>query len=55
MNIKTTKGYYLSKINQLKLEEYGAKLEIPHCRPSASLYLDILLTEHFKKREDLNV
>ena len=51
MNKKTTKGYYLSNGNQSNLDKYGAKLDIPHCRPSASLYLDILLTDHFKALE----
>lgn len=51
MNKKTTKGYYLSNGNQSNLDKYGAKLDIPHCRPSASLYLDILLTGHFKALE----
>lgn len=51
MSNKATKGYYIKKSNQKKLEEYGAKLDIPHCKPSASLYLDILLDEHFAALE----
>ena len=47
MNKKATKGYYTKLSNQKKLEKYGALLDIPHCKPSASLYLDILLDEHF--------
>lgn len=47
MNKKATKGYYIKQSNQKKLEKYGALLDIPHCKPSASLYLDILLDEHF--------
>lgn len=51
MSNKATKGYYIKKSNQKKLEEYGAELDIPHCKPSASLYLDILLDEHFSAVE----
>tara|TARA_R110000796_G_scaffold205127_1_gene321152 strand:- start:162 stop:671 length:510 start_codon:yes stop_codon:yes gene_type:complete len=47
MNKKATKGYYIKQANQKRLEKYGALLDIPHCKPSASLYLDILLDEHF--------
>lgn len=47
MNKKATKGYYTKLSNQKKLEKYGALLDIPHCKPSASLYLDILLDNHF--------
>lgn len=47
INRKATKGYYISLVNQEKLSKYGAKMEVPHCIPSASLYLDILLTTHF--------
>lgn len=51
MSNKGTKGYYIKKSNQKLLEQYGAKLDIPHCKPSASLYLDILLDEHFAALE----
>lgn len=51
MNKKGTKGYYIKQVNQKRLEQYGAKLDIPHCKPSASLYLDILLDEHFAALE----
>lgn len=51
MSNKGTKGYYIKKANQKLLEQYGAKLDIPHCKPSASLYLDILLDEHFAALE----
>jgi len=51
MNKKATKGYYIKQSNQKRLEKYGALLDIPHCKPSASLYLDILLDEHFAALE----